>query len=141
MTLNETGNRTAVTKSSYITVSNGYEAPIAAFSSSPASGKSPLTVSFTDQSTGSPTSRKWTFGDGTYSTGKDPVHTYSKAGLYSVTLAVSNADGSNTLTKTGYVAVSNVLNPPVPSFSASLTSGKAPLAVDFSGKGTGSPTS
>jgi len=141
LTLNETGNRTAVTKSSYITVSNGYEAPIAAFSSSPASGKSPLTVSFTDQSTGSPTSRKWTFGDGTYSTGKDPVHTYSKAGLYSVTLAVSNADGSNTLTKTGYVAVSNVLNPPVPSFSASLTSGKAPLAVDFSGKGTGSPTS
>ena len=140
LTLNETGTRTAVTKSSYITVSNGYETPIAAFSASSASGKSPLTVSFTDQSKGSPTSWKWTFGDGTYSTGKNPTHTYSKAGLYSVTLAVNNAYGSNTLTKTDYIVVSNILNPPVTSFSTSLISGKAPLAVDFSGKGTGSPT-
>jgi YVTN family beta-propeller protein len=140
LTLNETGNKTEVTKSSYITISNGYEAPIAAFSASPASGKTPLTVSFTDQSTGSPTSTKWTFGDGTYSTGKNPVHTYSKAGLYSITLAVSNADGSSTLTKTGYILVSNVLNPPGPNFSASLTSGKAPLTVDFIDKSTGSQT-
>jgi len=140
LTLNETGNKTEVTKSSYITISNGYEAPIAAFSASPTSGKTPLSISFTDQSTGSPTSTKWTFGDGTYSTGKNSVHTYSKAGLYSITLAVSNADGSSTLTKTGYILVSNVLNPPVPGFSASLTSGKAPLTVDFIGQSTGSQT-
>ncbi|WP_048107514.1 PKD domain-containing protein [Methanosarcina barkeri] len=140
LTLNETGNKTEVTKSSYITISNGYEAPIAAFSASPTSGKTPLSVSFTDQSTGSPTSTKWTFGDGTYSTGKNPVHTYSKAGLYSITLAVSNADGSSTLTKTGYILVSNVLNPPVPGFSASLTSGKSPLTVDFIGQSTGLQT-
>ena len=140
LTLNETGNKTEVTKSSYITISNGYEAPIAAFSASPTSGKTPLTVSFTDQSTGSPISTKWTFGDGTYSIGKNPVHTYSKAGLYSITLAVSNADGSSTLTKTGYILVSNVLNPPGPDFSASLTSGKAPFTVDFIDKSTGSQT-
>ncbi|KKH49928.1 PKD domain-containing protein [Methanosarcina sp. 1.H.A.2.2] len=141
LTLNETGNKSAVTKSSYIIVSNGYEAPVAAFSASPASGKAPLSVSFTDQSTGAPTSRKWTFGDGTHSTGENPVHTYSKAGLYSVTLTVSNADGSNTLTKSGYIVVSNVLNGPVTSFSASLTSGKAPFTVDFTGQGKGSPDS
>ncbi|WP_229391627.1 PKD domain-containing protein [Methanosarcina sp. DH2] len=141
LTLNETGNRSAVTKSSYITVSNGFEAPVAAFSASPASGKAPLTVSFTDQSTGSPTSWKWTFGDDTHSTGKNPVHTYSKAGLYSVRLTASNADGSNTLTKSSYIIVSNVLDGPVTSFSASPTSGKAPLIVDFTGQGKGSPTS
>ncbi|WP_292388766.1 PKD domain-containing protein [Methanosarcina sp. UBA5] len=140
LTLNETGNKTAVTKSSYLTVSNGYEAPVASFSASPTSGKAPLTVSFTDQSTGSPTLTKWTFGDGTYSTGKNPVHTYSKSGLYSVTLTASNADGSNKLTKTGYIVVSNVLNAPVPSFSASFTSGKVPLTVDFTGQSTGSTT-
>ncbi|MDW5551992.1 PKD domain-containing protein [Methanosarcina sp.] len=140
LTLNETGNKTEVTKSSYMTISNGYEAPIAAFSASTTSGKTPLSISFTDQSTGSPTSTKWTFGDGTYSTGKNPVHTYSKAGLYSITLAVSNADGSSTLTKTGYILVSNVLNPPVPGFSASLTSGIAPLTVDFIGQSTGPQT-
>jgi YVTN family beta-propeller protein len=139
LTLNETGNRTAVTKSGYITVSNGFEAPVAAFSASPASGKVPLTVSFTDQSTGSPTSRKWNFGDGTRSTGENPTHTYDKAGLYTVTLTVSNEKGSNTLTKSSYIIVSNTVNGPVASFSASQTSGKAPLTVDFTGQGKGSP--
>ncbi|MDQ1274796.1 MAG: hypothetical protein QG610_368, partial [Euryarchaeota archaeon] len=141
LTLNETGNRTAVTKSNYITVSNGFEAPVAAFSASPSSGKVPLTVSFTDQSTGSPTSRKWNFGDDTRSTAENPVHTYGEAGLYTVTLTVSNEYGSNTLTKSRYIIVSNALNGPVTSFSASQTSGKSPLAVDFTGQGKGSPTS
>uniref|UniRef100_UPI000A406248 PKD domain-containing protein n=1 Tax=Methanosarcina horonobensis TaxID=418008 RepID=UPI000A406248 len=140
MTLNETGNKSTVTKSGYITVSNGFEAPVAAFSASPVSGNAPLTVSFTDQSTGSPTSRKWTFGDGTYSTGKNPVHTYSKAGLYSVTLTVSNADGSNTLTKSSHITALNVVDSPVVSFSASPTSGKAPLTVNFTSQVKGSPT-
>ena len=141
LTLNETGNPNRVMKSDYITVSNGNEAPTAAFSASPVSGKAPLTVSFTDESTGHPTSRRWTFGDGTYSTGENPVHTYSKAGLYSVTLTVGNANGSNTLTKSGYIVVSNALDAPVTSFSASPISGKAPLTVDFAGQGKGSPTS
>ena len=91
----------------------------------------PLTVSFTDQSTGSPTSWKWYFGDGNTSTEKNPVHTYNKSGRYSVTLTASNANGSNALTKTGYIAVSNVLAAPVSNFSASPTSGSVPLTVQF----------
>ncbi|WP_440945625.1 PKD domain-containing protein [Methanosarcina sp. T3] len=141
LTLNETGDRSAVTKYSYITVSNGYETPVASFSASPASGEAPLTVSFTDQSTGSPTSRKWNFGDGTHSTAEKPVHRYSKAGSYSVTLTVSNEKGSNTLTKSSCIVVSNDLNGPVTSFSASRTSGKVPLIIDFTGQAKGSPTS
>ena len=80
--------------------------PIAAFSASPTSGKAPLKVKFTDKSTGSPTSWKWSFGDGTDSTSKSPAHTYSKAGKYTVSLTVKNAAGSNTKTVSGYIKVS-----------------------------------
>ena len=127
LTASNANGSNALTKSSYIAVSSVSNAPVAAFSASPTSGSAPLTVSFTDQSTGSPTSWKWTFGDGNTSTEKNPVHTYNKTGLYSVTLTASNANGSNALTKTSYIAVSNVLNAPVTAFSASPTSGKAPL--------------
>ncbi len=68
-----------------------FKVPVAAFSASPTSGYAPLTVKFTDKSTGSLTSWKWSFGDGTYSTQKNPSHTYSKAGKYTVSLTVKNA--------------------------------------------------
>ena len=71
----------------------------------------------------------------------NPVHTYNKSGLYSVTLTASNASGSNALTKTGYIAVSYVLTAPVANFSASSTSGKVPFKVSFTDQSTGSPTS
>ena len=62
-------------------------------------------ITFTDKSTGSPTSRKWSFGDGTYSTQKNTVHKYSKVGKYIVSLTVTNAKGSNTKTIPNYIAV------------------------------------
>jgi YVTN family beta-propeller protein len=131
LTLNETGTSSAVIKSSYIAVSNDFEAPVAALTASPIAGKAPFTVSFTDQSTGSPTSWRWNFGDGTYSTGQNPIHTYSKAGLYSIALTASNANGNNALTKSGYIAVSSASNAPVTNFSAFLASGSVPLTVGF----------
>ena len=105
----------------------------AAFSASPTSGFEPLKVTFTDKSTGSPSSWKWSFGDSTYSTAKNPVHTYSKAGKYTVSLTVKNAAGSNTVTKSSYIIV-NVLKAPVAAFTVSPTSGKAPLTVKFTDK-------
>ena len=79
--------------------------PVAAFSASPTSGKTPLNVKFTDKSTGSPTSWKWNFGDGTNSTAKNPVHKYSKSGKYTVSLTVKNEKGSNSKTMSGYITV------------------------------------
>lgn len=79
--------------------------PVAAFTASPTTGYASLKVTFTDRSTGSPTSWKWSFGDGTYSTVKNPVHTYTKAGKYTVSLTVKNAAGSNTKTISGYITV------------------------------------
>jgi len=127
-------NSLAIITAEYKTSSNK---PVAAFSASPTSGKAPLKVTFTDKSTGTPTKWKWTFGDGTTSTKQNPVYKYSKAGKYTVKLTVSNAAGSNTVTKTNYVTV---IAKPVAAFSASPTSGKAPLKVTFTDKSTGSPT-
>jgi PKD repeat protein len=123
-----------VTKTNYITV---IAKPVAAFSAFPTSGKTPLNVAFTDTSTGSPTGWKWNFGDGTTSTKQNPTHKYSKAGNYTVVLTVSNAAGSNTVTKAGYI---QVVEKPVAAFSGSPTSGKASLNVAFADTSTGTPT-
>jgi PKD repeat protein len=141
LTASNANGSNALTKTSYIAVSSVSNGPDSAFSASPTLGSMPLAVSFTDQSTGLPTSWKWAFGDGNTSAEKNPVHVYNKTGLYSVTLTASNTDGSNALTKTSYIAVSNVLNAPVASFSASPTSGKEPLSVSFTDQSTDSPTS
>jgi PKD repeat protein len=85
--------------------------PVASFTANPTSGTAPLTVQFTDTSTGSPTSWSWNFGDGATSTAQNPSHTYSGAGSYSVTLTVSNANGSNTSPATA-ISVSTSAPPP-----------------------------
>lgn len=64
-----------------------------------------MTVSFTDKSTGTPTSWKWSFGDGTYSTQKNPIHKYSKVGNYTVSLTIKNAAGSNIKKISNYIKV------------------------------------
>jgi len=83
--------------------------PVANFIGSPPAGwPPPLTVSFTDTSTGSPTTWNWTFGDigaGNTSTLQSPSHMYTTGGAYSVNLTVTNAGGSNTLIKPNYIAV------------------------------------
>jgi YVTN family beta-propeller protein len=130
-----------VTKYDYVYVINGLEAPVTAFSASPVTGTVPLNVSFSDSSTGSPTSWKWNFGDGNTSTEQNPVHIYSKAGQYTVSLTTGNAVGSNALTKYSYINAANVLKAPVTAFSALPTSGTAPLNVSFTDNSTESPTS
>jgi PKD repeat protein len=104
--------------------------------------------------TGDPTAWKWNFGDGTaISTAQNPTHTYSKTGSYTVVLTASNAAGSNSITKSNYITVATkpvatkpvatkpVATKPVAAFSASPTSGKATLQVQFTDKSTNSPTS
>ena len=101
---NDAGSNTTA-KKNYINVAAPIKAPIAAFSASPRSGKTSLKVQFTDKSANSPTSWKWNFGDGTYSTQKNPSHTYRKVGKYTVSLTVKNAKGSNIKTISNYITV------------------------------------
>jgi len=83
----------------------GPVAPVAAFTGTPTSGTAPLAVSFTDQSTNSPTSWSWTFGDGGTATTQNPSHSYTTAGSYTVSLTATNSAGSDAETKTGYITV------------------------------------
>ncbi len=55
-----------------------------------------LAISFTDQSTGTPISWFWNFGDGNTSPQNNPVHTFAAAGTYTVCLSVDNGCNSNT---------------------------------------------
>lgn len=65
-------------------------------------------IIFSDQSQGSPTSWNWTFDGGNPSTSTDqnPIVQYAATGTYDVELSVTNADGSDTETRSGYIVVS-----------------------------------
>ena len=99
---NDLGSNTK-TKSDYIMVNGSL--PVADFSANTTTGAAPLTVSFTDKSTGKPTSWSWDFGDGSTSTEQNPTHIYQNAGKYTVKLTASNDQGSDTKTKTDYITV------------------------------------
>jgi PKD repeat protein len=85
----------------------GGTSPTAAFSATPTSGPAPLTVQFTDQSSGGPTAWQWDFqNDGTVdSTQQNPSFAFASPGTYSVKLTVSNVSGEDTTTKSGYITV------------------------------------
>lgn len=81
-------------------------APVTAeFTADCTSGIAPLTVTFTDCSSGTPTAWMWDFGDGGNSTSQNPSHEYSTPGTYAVTLTVSNQASNDSETKTDYVYV------------------------------------
>ena len=108
-----------------------YISPIIAdFDASPLTGIQPLEVLFTDISTGNPTSWEWDFdNDGTIeSNEQNPLFTYSSAGLYSVTLTVSDGTYSGTETKEDYITVGE---PIIVDFEAEITEGLLPLDVQF----------
>lgn len=80
-------------------------APSADFKVDFVSGLVPLSVRFTDLSTGSVTGRTWDFGDGSGSSDQSPTHIYSKPGIYTVSLTVTGPGGTDTETKSNYVKV------------------------------------
>lgn len=114
--------------------------PAAAFSATPVIGPAPLTVQFTDLSTGSPASWAWDFtNDGSVdSTQKNPSYTFTTAGTYTVKLTSINSYGNTSETKRDYITVSALSgNAPAAAFSATPRSGTAPLMVRFTDSSTG----
>ena len=140
---------------------------VASFTATPTSGNAPLTVHFNDTSTNTPISWTWNFGDGNTSTQQNPQHiyvssgdyavpkiipcppgqdcldviTYMLCGKYTVTLTATNASGNDTVTKTDLITVNSPIPPPIASFIATPTSGRAPLSVRFTDTSKGYPTS
>jgi PKD repeat protein len=104
------------------------------FYASPTSGCPPLTVNFTDISTGTVTSWLWNFGDGITDTLQNPSHIYSLNGVYTVTLTISGPAGTVQEEKSEYITVAYL---PEASFWASPTIGIAPETVNFTDTSTG----
>ncbi len=73
------------------------------------------TVNFSDLSYGNPTAWQWTFTGGTPSTSNamHPSVTYAAPGFYPVSLVVTNANGTSSLTQTAYINVTGSLILPV----------------------------
>ena len=126
------GGTNALTRTSYILVA--YPPPVAGFTAEPTNGTAPLSVAFTNLSTGA-TNYSWAFGDGNTSTLANAANTYTNPGAYSVTLMAIGPGGTNTLTRTSYILVA--YPPPVAGFTAEPTNGTAPLSVVFTNLSTG----
>jgi parallel beta-helix repeat protein len=112
----------------------------AGFTTDTLTGRVPCVVRFTDTSIGEGiTGYEWDFGDGSTSTNENPTHIYKSAGEYTVTLTVSSATGTDTVTGT-IVVTGGSIGPGSrvsARFTASPTAGRAPLAVQFTDCSTG----
>ena len=100
----------------------------ASFGYSPVSPVVGQTVTFTDASTGAPTSWSWSFGDGGTSSSQNPTHVYTGPGTYTATLTVADGTRTNTTTRTVTVTAA-----PVAAFSYSPASPIAGQAVTVYG--------
>ena len=114
------------------------------FSSNVTNGTVILYTRFTGNITGNATNWQWVFKNvvteaTTYSGGNITTHhNIKRPGVYNVTLKVWGPEGNDTFTKVAYVTANNdSSNLPVAEFSASPTSGSAPLNVSFTDSSTG----
>jgi len=82
------------------------------------------TVQFTDFSTGNLTAWKWFFGDGAGSEVQNPVHVYTSAGIFNVTLIVNDPFNADTLNIVHCIMVGNGIGSTCPG---------VPVVVDFNG--------
>jgi len=112
----------------------GGAAPTASFEGTPVAGCFPLEVEFMDLSTGA-TTWAWTLegGEPSVSDEQNPQVVYNTPGTYPVTLSVTNAFGSNSLTLVGYIEVGEG---PTAGFTAEINMG----TVDLTNTSTGGTT-
>ncbi len=126
------GGTDTETKTSYITVT---KKPLTIdFKGEPTSGGVPLTVAFTNLSTGNFDTCTWDFGDTGTSAECNPSHTYTASGKYTVKLTVKGPMDEGTETKVDYITVSPQA---VAAFTGSPTSGIGTLSVTFTNQSTG----
>ena len=107
--------------------------PAASFTQSATGGEPPLTVQFTDTSTGEITSYLWDLGNGTTSTEVNPIVTYPDIGVYPVSLTVTGGRGSST----SGVQEIGVADPPTAGFICTPDIAFAPLATTCTSSAVG----
>jgi PKD repeat protein len=112
--------------------------PVASFTAVPTNGAAPLTVTFTDSSTGTITNWLWNFGDGTTSnaiTSNSLSHTYINAGIYSVSETVTGPGGSNIITQASLITVLTPFQAWQIQYFGSTNSPQAQPNIDADGTG------
>ena len=131
------GGTKTKTRTNYITANAVIPLPTVSFTGTPLSGYIPLTVSFTNSTTGA-SSYLWSFGDLSGSASENPSHVYTSAGIYDVTLVATNAGGSTTLTIPSYITAL-VVPVPVADFELSPLTGvyASITTINFTNKTTG----
>jgi len=126
------GNQDTKTITNCVTVAND---PGASFVASTTAEHINTNIQFTDQSTssGTITAWQWDFGDGTTSTNQNPVHQYTTSGLYTVSLTVTDEYGSDTMTRTNYIAIDV---PPMAEFTSDTQSAFLNENITFTDQST-----
>ena len=116
------GEYNTTIKNNYINVVVNPNVPVAEFTATPTCANTGTTIYFIDYSTGGGLyAWNWSFGDGTYSTLRNPTHQYSSNGLYDISLTVWGAYGSDTETKSGYIQIPCPTPTPTPTPTPSPT--------------------
>lgn len=137
LTVYKGADSATVTKTSYINV---FANPVVVFGATPRFGCLPLSVQFTDSSTtasGTNVDWTWDFGDGNLSKLRNPVHTYSTPGSFTITLTVRNSVGCvSTASYDNYVRVGDSL---VADYRLSVpVACVVPVTVNFTNQSIGS---
>ncbi len=138
-TTNASGSNT-LTRTNYVTV---YDNPTVNFSANVTSGCFPLKVQFSDLSSpgvgNTNVTWEWDFGNGTTSTLQNPLATYTTAGLFNVTLKVTNDKGcTKTLSRPNYIAVTAGVDAVFTNTQPTVCT--APASISFTNNSTGPPT-
>jgi len=116
-------------------VSLEFAPPEADFSATPTSTCN-STVTYTNETvTGLTTTYLWDFGDGETSVEEDPVHNYAGDGIYTVILTATNAYGTDVMTKTNYITIEGMPEPPVTQ-SAAICEDEGSVMLSATGSGT-----
>lgn len=122
LTASNVGGSDKKTRIDYVNVSHPFPAPTPTptptpggiaglytrFDSNASKGEYPLAIQFYDETINASaniTSYLWSFGDGSYSTDKNPLHTYSSIGVYTVSLIVNSSIGNSTYIKDRLISV------------------------------------
>lgn len=140
-TLTVSDGTTTTSSTKTITVIGPNQGPTASFTANPTSGAAPLAVSFDASSSSDPENDAltyaWAFGDGNTGAGVSPNHTYVNTGTYTVTLTVSDGEFADQATIVINALGSNL--GPTAAFTATPTTGDAPLAVSFNASRSSDP--
>jgi PKD repeat protein len=140
VTLTVTDNENASAIDTALILVNNMTQPEAAFSATPVTGTAPLSVQFTDTSTGMPENWVWDFGDNASSFEQHPLHVYKKSGVYTISLTVTGPGGTNSRTQTDLIQVNASTQPLEIDFTVNQSEGFVPFDVQFTPEITGEVT-